>query len=697
MDRDFYSLSEENFETLLAYYTITKKKAEKYHNYIKEYKKYTYDYLINIKQLFKGDENISDLNNNLNEYEKIEIDYKINSNNNKSNSSKNLTNNANSNILKIEKYLKISPIQRPIDKINKFFNYQIESLQLFVDTIQNPLDQLNQSIEQSQNEINTIINDYNKEKQNYLKKYGDYDALNKEFKHDYMKVERKLIDHIINKKLFRVNILEDQNLENEINMIIFDKMNQEKGIIDQFKGFKDIGKKFSETSSQKINEIKLKSSSLFKNFEMCLNNILIFYKKSFLLPINQIINQEKESNYFIEFDSLLSNNIKAINGNRYKIEPDKYQLNIIKINEISFEEKQNQNQNQKLSNDISFELTNDEKDLLEEEDIYYIAKKMYNLKLVSQDKYEINIEKEKLKLKEKIEKLTNYSNHKKKSFDISNKNMTLINNKKGNNKINNSIENRGKNMDQEFEIENYNISKKENNEPNSKINIINDYIGNNSEDSLIYEDEPLTKEDINYIFKDMKNKVYRIYFLTKINNFRSLGAFKMPLKVFNNLVEIFKEISKYLFTLKEIQKEGKKKTEINIDIELSKLVIILSQTFYCIKDGTKVYIQNEINNEKVFHCIEFWYNIIKINIEKEIDSCIKNDKIIGKVDDEISIIQRRDSIGFAQIIPQLSGMNGFGLKTEEIKKVVLPLIEEYNLSKKNKETIMKIVENPYLL
>lgn len=693
MDKDFYSLSEENFETLLAYYTITKKKAEKYHNYIKEYKKYTYDYLINIRELFKADENISDVNNILNEYEKIEIDYKINCNNNKLNSSKNLTNNSNNNILKIEKNLKITPLQRPIDKINKFFNYQIESLQLFVDTLQNPLDQLYQSIEQSQNAINNIINDYNAEKQNYLKKYGDYDTLNKEFKLDYMKVERKLVDHIVNKKLFRINILEDQSLENEINMIIFDKMNHEKEIIEQFKGFKDIGKKFSESSSQKINEIKLKSSGLFKNFEMCLNNLLTFYKKSFLLPINQIINQEKENNHAIEFDSLLSNNIKAIDGNNNKIEPDKYQLNIIKINGISNEEKQKQ----KINNDISFELTNDEKDLFDEEDIYYIVKKMYNLKLVNEDKYEINIEKEKLKLKEKIEKLTNYANHRKKTIDISDKNMSLTNIKKGNNKLNNIVENKENNMDQEFKIENYNLNKKENNDQNNGINIINDYIGNISEDSLIYEEEPLTKEDINYIFKDMKKQEYRLYFLTKINNFRALGAFKMPLKAFNNLVQIFKEISKYLFTYKEMQKEGKKKTEIKIDIELSKLVIILSQTFYCMKDGKKVYIQNEINTEKVFHYIEFWYNIIKINIEKEIESCLKNDKKIGKEDDEISIIQRRDSIGFAQIIPQLSGMHGFGLKIEEIKKIVLPLIEEYNLSKENKETIMKIVENPNLL
>ena len=693
MDKDFYSLSEENFETLLAYYTITKKKAEKYHNYIKEYKKYTYDYLINIRELFKADENISDVNNILNEYEKIEIDYKINCNNNKLNSSKNLTNNSNNNILKIEKNLKITPLQRPIDKINKFFNYQIESLQLFVDTLQNPLDQLYQSIEQSQNAINNIINDYNAEKQNYLKKYGDYDTLNKEFKLDYMKIERKLVDHIVNKKLFRINILEDQSLENEINMIIFDKMNHEKEIIEQFKAFKDIGKKFSESSSQKINEIKLKSSGLFKNFEMCLNNLLTFYKKSFLLPINQIINQEKENNHAIEFDSLLSNNIKAIDGNNNKIEPDKYQLNIIKINGISNEEKQKQ----KVNNDISFELTNDEKDLFDEEDIYYIVKKMYNLKLVNEDKYEINIEKEKLKLKEKIEKLTNYANHRKKTIDISDKNMSLTNIKKGNNKLNNTVENKENNMDQEFKIENYNLNKKENNDQNNGINIINDYIGNISEDSLIYEEEPLTKEDINYIFKDMKKQEYRLYFLTKINNFRALGAFKMPLKAFNNLVQIFKEISKYLFTYKEIQKEGKKKTEIKIDIELSKLVIILSQTFYCMKDGKKVYIQNEINTEKVFHYIEFWYNIIKINIEKEIESCLKNDKKIGKEDDEISIIQRRDSIGFAQIIPQLSGMHGFGLKIEEIKKIVLPLIEEYNLSKENKETIMKIVENPNLL
>ena len=693
MDRDFYSTSQENFETILAYYLITQKKAEKYHNYIKEYKKCTNDYLNNLKQLFIGDENISDLNNDLNEYEKIEIDYKIIPSNNKPNSSKNLTNNGNNNILKIEKNLKISPIQRPIDKINKFFNYQIESLQLFVSTIRTPLDQLNQTIEQSQTEINNIINEYNIEKQNYLKRYGDYDALNREFKLDYMKVEKQLVDYIINKKLSKINKLENRQLENEINMTIFNKMEHEKEIIDKFNNFKDIGKKFIEVASQKINEIKLKSSGLFQIFEMCLNNILAFYKKSFLIPINQIINQEKESNHIIEFDKLLSNNIKAVDGNKYNIEPEKYQLNVIGINRIIIEEKNSQKQ--KVNDDISFELTNDEKDLLEEEDIYYIAKKMNNLKLINKEDYEINIEKEKLKLKEKINELTNYASYRNKHFNLSDKNLTFTDNKKAKNKINNNNDN---NIDdKEFKIENYNLRKSAKIKQNNKINIIDDYIGNNFEDNLIPEDEPISKEDINYICKDMKNKEYRFYFLTKINNFRTLGAFKMPLNVFNNIVQIFKEISKYLFSLKEIQKEGKKKTEIKIDIELSKLVIILSQTFYIMKDEKKVYIQNELRSEKVFHYIEFWYNMIKINIEKEIEICTKNDKLIGKVDNEQSIIQRRNNIGFAQIIPQLSGMSGFGLKTEEIKKVVFPLLEEFNLSEENKETIIKIIDNPSLI
>ena len=76
---------------------------------------------------------------------------------------------------------------------------------------------------------------------------------------------------------------------------------------------------------------------------------------------------------------------------------------------------------------------------------------------------------------------------------------------------------------------------------------------------------------------------------------------------------------------------------------------------------------------------------------------MKNDKSIGKKDNEEDIIKRRNTIAFAQIIPQLSGMKGFGLNIEEMKKVVIPLLDEFNVSQENKEIILNTLDSPNLI
>ena len=69
--------------------------------------------------------------------------------------------------------------------------------------------------------------------------------------------------------------------------------------------------------------------ALFKQFELSINNLLIFYKKSFLLPINQIASQEKEIVDINEFDNLLKNNIKEVDAQTYQLNFDKYNLKVL--------------------------------------------------------------------------------------------------------------------------------------------------------------------------------------------------------------------------------------------------------------------------------------------------------------------------------------------------------------------------------
>ena len=403
MKSKLYTISQENFDTILAYYNITKEKAEKYYDYINKYKEYTQDYFLKIKELLNKEENISDLNINLDEYETITIDFNDKTPNSKNNL---LNNNSNS---KIQKQINILPIQHNIDKINKFFNYQIQSLQLFMDSIETPLSQLHQIIEETKLQINNINNEYLLEKQNFAQKFSEFVSLNKQLKKECIEGEKKLIEYsLLKKKLIIGEDAEtEKDLENEINLKIIDIKKNQKTITEKFKNLGNFGKIFYDITNEKINDLKIKTSTLFQAFEKCLNYLLLFYKKSFLIPINQITNQEKEFKDKNTFDDLLKDNIKEIDEKKYNINFDEYQIKIIKNNEVDkneiYEEIKSINDNLK---DYSYELTNKEKEQLKEEDIFFIVKKMYNFNYVNNKNFNINIEKEKLKLKEKIDKLT---------------------------------------------------------------------------------------------------------------------------------------------------------------------------------------------------------------------------------------------------------------------------------------------------
>ena len=198
------------------------------------------------------------------------------------------------------------------------------------------------------------------------------------------------------------------------------------------------------------------------------------------------------------------------------------------------------------------------------------------------------------------------------------------------------------------------------------------------------KEKKIKKEEVNYLCKYMNNKIYQKYFLMKINKFRESGIFSFPKEIFDYFVQIFSEISNNIFI-------DKKEDKIIIDVDISRLIIILSRTFFYMKDGKKEYIQNEINNNKIFHYIEFWKQLIKSSIENEIKNVSDNYLKIGNIDDEKSIKERNNNVVFAQVLPNLDAMNGFKVNKEDMKNIVLPFLEEYDISDKNKQTILDII------
>ena len=169
----------------------------------------------------------------------------------------------------------------------------------------------------------------------------------------------------------------------------------------------------------------------------------------------------------------------------------------------------------------------------------------------------------------------------------------------------------------------------------------------------------------------------------------------MPDDTFNNFVRIFSEISNNLYINANEKDENDNNDKKILDLQIAKITIILSQTFYCLKNEQKVYIQNELNNE-IYHSEDFWKQLIKLNIEEEIKKCKNNDKSNDNIENEenINIIENR--ISLAQIIPHIGGMYGFGLKKETIQKIILPFFDEYNINEENQKIIIEIIENPNL-
>ena len=688
MESNIYRISKENFETILKYYKIINKKVNNYYSIIIKYREYTKEYYLKLKELFDKEKETFDVN----EYDIIEINLDLN----------NKDNNRNSMIFNpaqlYQKKVEICQIQKSIKKINKFFQGFIINLDSFIESFEIPLSKLNQCIEISDSEINSIKNNYYDQKTNFDLKYSEFYSLNKDLRKLYSDAERQLAEFYIKKKKLKNKNLKIEQLENDLNKSLSEKIQEQNAIFEKFNSLGNFGIIFNESTNEKINIIKDFTSGLFQKFGIFIKNIFNNFKKTFLLPMNQYMNFENEINFDKEMKSkneineLLNKYIKKIDEKEFKYHFTEYNLNVVENSFINQEKIREKKKKMKESKEDSFEeivIQHDYKNNLDEEGIFFVTKNMYEkFKLINKNNYNLTIEEKLLEIKKTFDKLTVYGFQKKKKSDLDN------------------VED-----DEESEEENeikgsWNLIEEESD------NIIDNNDDNNDKDNIIYKiqiedinkvinkekekkdkdkDKEITQEEIDNLLKSMNEKLNRKYLLLKLNNFRTLGVYEMPLEIFNYFKQIFCEISKYLYI--EINKENNDKKELKLDIEISNLVIILSQTFFCIKNDKKVYIQNELKDVKVFHEPDFWVTILKNSINKEFKKLGENSNEIENMKGK-KIKEKINQIAFAQILPNISGMVGFGLNKEEIKAIVVPLIKEYEISEENKKIITSYYENP---
>ena len=685
MEPNIYNISKENFETILKYYKIINTKVNNYYNIIVKYREYTQEYYSKVKKLFKQEKESFDEN----EYEIIEINLDLN--NKDSNNNSMIFNSAQL----YQKNVEICLIQNSIKKINKFFQVFISKLESFIESFEIPLSKLNQCLEISDSEINSIKNNQYDQETNFDLKYSEFYSLKRNLNKLYSDAERQLAEFYIQKKKLKNKNLKIEQLEKNLNESLSEKTQEQNTIFEKFNSLGNFGVIFNDSTNEKINIIKDFTSGLFQKFGIFIKNIFNNFKKSFLLPMNQYMNFENEINIEKEmkskndFNELLNKYIKKIDQKQFKFHFNEYNLNVVENSFINQEILREKKKRMKESKEDSFEeivVHNDYKNNLDEEGIFFVTKNMYEkFKLINKNNYNLVIEEKLLKIKKTFDKLTAYG------FQIKNKSdLDNVDDDEESEEEEDDIKNSWNLIEEESDSI---INKKDDNNINENqatdINEKKEKEKAKEKEKKEQEEKEkeITKEEIDDLLKSMNDKLNRKYFLLKLNNFRTLGVYEMPLEIFNYFKQIFSEISKYLY----IKIDDKK--ELKLDIQISNLVIILSQTFFNIKNDKKVYIQGELKNVKIFHESDFWVKIIKNSINNELIKLSQNsDEEINMKDKKI--LEKINQIAFAQILPNISGMAGFGLNKEEIKEIIMPLIEEYEVSEENKKIITAYYENP---
>ena len=626
---NFYQISIENFETNLNYFYATNNKIKHSYECLTKFKEYTSDYCSKLSQLFKKG------NNFLEDYEVIDSDYILIDNDNNSENKNNIN------------QFFIFPIDRSIEILHNFFDELVLYMNDFVKNLENHIKGIEQYVTITKNEISSIKDDYEKQKNFFKSKFMEYQNLNNELKNQYYEGEKKLIDFCHKTRLNKISF--------EINYKLSfpDIVKIQNKIINKYNSLGNYEKEFLDITKEKINLIQDLTSTLFLKFESIPKNIPNIFNISVLSPMNKLIEEKAkinkdedfESKLKKDFDFIINNYMNKIDENNIKLKLDEYNIKVlennnIKINENSEDKKEKEKEKikkkEKNHEKIPAYNPTNEIIILTDEEIFFIVQNMYQeYKLINRNKYDLKIEEEKLKLKPVIKKLLNYS--------------------KKNSKIKNP-----------FKTEE-NEAKNDENNPKEK--------------------EELTKEEIDNFCKEMSNQELRKYFLLQINNFRSSGSLEMPTKTFNYFIQIFSEISKQLHL---IQENDEKNIKIN-DYITSRLVIILAQTFYTMKDGEKIYISEELKNEKIFQTEKFWIELIRANIESECFNFFEIHKKNNPDDTEKRLNKIKEEIYFAQIIPFIGSMRGFGINKEGIENVVTELIKLFDISETTSKQIFVAV------
>ena len=641
MESDLYINQQENFLTILKYYNKSKEKADNYYSYIEKYKECTKLYLSNIKKIY--DEFSPSLYEDfLNFTEEDEIEDKIEETDDPATNKNIFDLDNNKNNIEINDINSINSV----NTINTINNINITNSNTIKIDLSPIFKMTNIIFKNNKNQIKGI---------NLFLKGLDITMEN--FK------------NLLEQTKKEINILKDKYLDIKQNFFQSIKAYQ-----------KENTKLLSEYSKLENNITQFaflkNNEDIFKNNKITLNIDIQTSENDLNIKVMDMKGKEKEflkkdidkKNFFLNYEKGSKECIKEIKHNILTI-IESFQLSTYKF--LSYFEN-SYNLNYK---DLSPAIKNIQEMKIEEvyKELFkkYIKEINDNIMLSSYEKYKpnkynIQVLKNKSINPKLFDKIIQIGNEfKEYFFDLKENDIYFIVKKMYNFDLVNK--------------DNYDINKE-----NKKV-----FINNAINELLIFKNGPNKKVDNNNNPKIQEEKIsklyklieldkeYRIYFLEKLGNKRSEVVLEFPNYLYNIILKIFFIISDCI---------AKEK-----DMDCTRQILILSQTFCKIENGVKIYLCHDICTRDMFKEDDFWKEYINNTISMEIKRRKKSEINLERKLEESEIKIKNNEIIFAQLLTMSECMKNFELSGEKITDILIPLLDEYEINDENKEAILNYI------
>lgn len=510
---------------------------------------------------------------------------------------------------------KYAAIDKPFNFVKKFdilFNFHYNYNKSFLEIVENNFENLKKSINDLMNKISDYLAYSQKLAMNIKTTSESYFTKYDKLIEALEETEITIIEEYT-KKTYRICLNKQKNKDKDKNKIVKETLVLERDYLNSEEEIKEKANTYIDEFNSKMKSLRPKLIQLNEDSKNgiidIIKSILNKYSNAGIADIenknmNNVDDNEtfkKEIGEYLNYTIKKDNNceiLKIINLEKYMIkiakEEEKNSLEIENFNAIP--------QNMKLTKNLIYT----------SKDVYNIINIFYecNFKTINKSLYDLEKEKNKLKISTFMGRLLNYN------FDT----------------------------------------------------------------HEIGKEKPLTEEDKKkYTNLILTNEDYIIKFLLCLNNYRTTGRYEITEEVFNTVKHIFNKIADNL-----LLKKNKR---------ISSILIILSQTFYIMKDFNKYYLQKEIKNHKFFRTVEFWQEHINNSILEEIDRFEK-----GLIKNDISFSEEKkkkkvDDIIFTKMISLIASFNGFEIEKEKIDQILTPIMDKYQMKDDVRKSVFSIIES----